>query len=263
MTEQAIEAIRQLAVNAAPVQVLAAAPEPPSTYYLVEDGRAVKVRAEPPPRAHQARDLATLVGCAVRLANDPIPAPATIWCGRAGVTVLFDDDDRRDRMTLPLALSPQMKLLEDWSKALCWLDQASLIRTLRTTLARSVRGTNFVELFRRLKFSLNSQGENVVEHGRASVGKSIEAQVQGTAAIPETILIREPAFNGSALGVWCEVPCAIELNAATGTVAIVPLAGAVEEALLLAESTLTEKVRQELVAQGDGGEFVHVYTGTP
>ena len=261
MIKEAIDAIQELADSAHGARVFSADAEPQGVYYLAhQNGDCERVTALPPYRNHQARDLESLVACTKRLAPEGSATSASIWCSRQGVTALFDDGERRDRMTLPLALSPQLKTLLKWSgDAPTFLEQAALVRVLRNTFRRSVQGTGLVEVFRRLKIRSSAEGEAVVEHGRASVGKSIEASVQGVAALPEEIVLSEAAFDGGALGIVAQVRCTVEIEVRTAQVAIYPLAGAVEESLLAAEARLRELV---LGLVGDD-EHTSVYLGAP
>lgn len=256
MIEQAIGAVARLAEEARGVKVIRAEAEPADVYYLLHNGRCERVQALPARRSHEVRDLGGLADCVTRLAAGRC---ATVWVGRDGVAALADDGDRRDRVALPLAASPQMRLLGEWSGQPKWLDQAAAVRALRNVFARSVEGTAAVELFRRLKFSVSAQGDVAVEHGRSSVGRSLEAKVTGTAALPEEITFREPAFDGGALGVECKVRCTVELDAKAERVAFTPLAGEVERAWIEAESAVRSRLLEYLHDAGN----VCVYLGAP
>lgn len=261
MDSKAIEAVAALAAAGQQPTAFRPEAEPEGVYWLCHDGKAERVTADPPRRRHVAGDLPSLVAATVRITGEQM-GRAAIWVSRSEVTALLFDGDRRDTVSLELEPSPQMKALQAWEGEPKWLDQAALVRVLRNTFRRSTAGKDTVEIFRRLKLNLGVQAEHVHEHGRASAGRAIEAKVTGAKDIPEELTFREDVFAGGLSGIEARVTCTIELDAQSGKVALLPVAGEVEAAWLAAERSLAEQV-WALLGTGEGNDFVSVYLGKP
>jgi hypothetical protein len=276
--KEALEYLRGVLAERQP-QVLKPAGEPDHVYYLTENGRYVRTQADPRPRAHQVRDLASLAALCHFHATPQ--APASVWYSREGVVALLDDGTRRDRVTLGLRASPQMRKLAEWGASpdkVPWQDQATLVRTLRGVFGGAFGGASPVEAFRRVRFKRGEDGEKVIEHGRSSIGKSLEARLLDAERLPEELAFYVPAFEGDHLGVWVTVRCLVEVDPKEERFAVVPEAGAVEGAWLRAEERLGEALREALGTAWDGrwarrwndpqgavpaGPFVEVYQGAP
>ncbi|MDD4888299.1 MAG: hypothetical protein PHU85_00070 [Phycisphaerae bacterium] len=109
----------------------------------------------------------------------------TVWHSEANVTLLIDDEYRRDGVFFPLQFSEQFERLRKL-RAEQRLNQVGIIRLLRHDLVGAVPG-DLVPLFRKLDFKRRSDGTTNIQHGRESLGRSVEAEVSGTADLPELI----------------------------------------------------------------------------
>lgn len=256
--QEAIAKIQQLADEARQPHVLKPAQEPGHVYYLVEGDEAHLKFAEPPPRDHRVADLPTLAELCLRFASDE--RPVALWYGKGGVEAIFDDDEgRRDRARLALTPSRQMAVLSQWASELKWLEQTHLVRVLRAVFPHAFASAGVVDVFRRLKFRQASSGEKVVEHGRASLGKSIEAELTGASSVPEELQFHVPAFCEGGFRIMCLIPCVVEIDPAAERIAIMPTAGALDAAWDDVEQELGARV----LAAVEGAEHVHVYRGAP
>jgi hypothetical protein len=255
---EATDGIAALSEGAAKFEFLKPPAEPEHVYYIRNGQKLERAEADPKPRDHQAHDLATLGRiCREFAGGEEIgdQQRVAVWYSRYGVTAFLDDEQRRDRVRLVLAASQQIRMLEKWEGAISWLDQAALIRTLRIHFP-GLQG--LIEALRRLKFRVNQGGEKVIEHGKTSIGNSLDAELAGTGSLPEDVMVHFPAFAGNNLAIWSSVSCLVEIDAKAEKVAIVPEAGSVEKAWLNVEDSLGRKLDELFTDSG-----VLVYRGVP
>jgi hypothetical protein len=254
MLQEAIEKIARLAGEAKSIQVIRPAGEPEHVYLLQHPEGYDRCVAEPPPRRHRVLSLESLMV----LAENTDAKNAVIWYSRAGVTFVFNDGDRRDTAMLELRLSKPVETLLALEKDQRSFNQTDLIKMLRTTFAECLDPAgNLLEILRRIKFSASRSGEAVVQHGKASVGRSLEAELTGTGALPEYITLDVPIFAQAWAGWRGLVRCAFEPNAATETFQVIPLPGQIEAAIQQAEDRLGEALVARLT------DKVNVYHGCP
>ena len=237
--------------------------EPKHRYALVNrlDGSVTWKDAEPEPRKH----VASTIGDLCRFATDkycPDFSGSVIWYHRSGITLLCHDDSRRDRVSLPLTYSPQTQKLAEWEKNRPQISQKELILTLRTTFKDSLGAAgNLIEVLRKLKMKVNTQGESEIGHGKASIGRSIEAEVTGAGSIPEYVILFVPVFVQPFAAWPFQVQCALEPDAGTNTFQMIPIPGQLESAMSQAEDALAEAIAGHL-----GEDFagkIPAYRGVP
>lgn len=266
MRADAIDRIAALAHKGRRLAAFHVPQEPGHVYYL-DDGQSPprRVEADPPRREHRALCLESLVGKVLH--HSGTTADSCVWCSREGVTALLDDTTRRDQVSLPLKPSAQMALLGVWSAGVVWHEQAALVRLLRTKFPGAFSSDGVVDLFRRLAFRQGQSSEKAVEHGRASLGRRIEAELEGAARVPEEMYVHVPVWEGRQAGIETTVRLLVEIDAAAERIALIPEAGGVEGAWLKAEEELAGRVKG-LLGEGTrdtqgGGGVVQVYRGLP
>lgn len=258
MLKEAIDAVAELAVANARVEIVRADSEPAHVYYLKHGDDLTRMEADPAPRNHKIHDLASLARICKEFADDEDQRVA-LWYSRGGMRAFLDDEQREHGGAVGLTLVPsrQMNLLLDWEKTVNWYKQDKLIQLLRIYFGNML-SANLIEAFRRLKFRVAQSGEKVVEHGRTSIGKQLDAEITGTGTLPDEVTVHVPAFAGNNLAIWVSVRCLVEIDAQAEQLAIVPEAGAVERAWLGVEDDLGRKLDE--LFQGSG---VLVYRGVP
>lgn len=229
-------------------------PNPPHRF-LVEDreGGLHWHEADPAPRQHTAGDLATLVAWAQRAA----PGAAAVWYCRTGVACLLNDDTRRDTVTLPLALSPQVRKLQELEGSSLGLDVKTLARLLRVTFDGCLDNGELARALEGLRFEAGQVVEASSTRDRSSLGRSITEAVSGRSGLPPQVVLTVPVFAAGFPHLRRPVRCAIETDAAKAQVQLIPLPGAIEEAIRSAEAALGEDLASAL------GEEVPVYFGRP
>lgn len=262
MDQQLFHAINAQAVKAAGVVVLAPEQEPEHRYAIVSPNGSIEWReAEARPRKHVIRDFETLKA----LVRGEYPN-SEIWYSRKGVQAFLDKTNRRDVVSLPFSVSPQMRQLLAWEQTGgAKLSQSQMILILRTVFCGCLgRAGDVIGIFRRVKFNQIRNEDSTVQHGRASIGKSIESELTGVSTIPERITFEVPIFsqftaNRLPRGV---VTCAVEIDAANQTIQLIPEPLAIEEALGVAECQLEDELT-ELINSDDAVPSIPIYFGDP
>lgn len=250
MLKEAFEYLAKLGRETV-TDVVRAEAEPAHVYYLrAEDGTLVRTVAESPPVKHAADNLNTVVDIAN--AGDS----AAVWVRSFAVVVTFAT---RSSARLELKSSDPLAQLSEWAKHKPQLAQASLVTALRTTFAGTLGAhPDLVAVLRKVRFNLSQTTVGEVAHGKSSLGKTIEGEVYGTAAIPETIKLNVPVYANPFLGaVRAEVVCALDPDAATGNFRVIPLPGEIETACEIGAQAVAGILRENLT---DG---VPVYFGSP
>jgi len=252
MLKEAIESLMAAGVKAGEPKLLQPKPEPGHVYYL----QGQRVVATPAPRDHGAQDLATIVAFAEKGGEAEAGGGPVLWYNRKAVVCLLNDGERRDKVTLPLALSRPIEVLTNLQTPAA-LTQAAFIRLLRIDLAGAC--DSLVGIVRRVHWRSADEGEAELRPGKASVGRRIESELTGTAELPETVTLTVPVFT-SILKKPFEVQCSLDSDAGTQSFYLVPLPNQVEEAIQEAEGDIGSLLRG-MVSSRD--LEVPVYYGEP
>lgn len=225
-------------------QVLRPPQEPEHVYLLANpDGGVERRRAEAAPRKHLAGSLGALADMAQGMGDTCTAA----WYNRHEVSVVLDDTDRRDVVSLPLTLShPLRKLSSLEANRTLWWAQKDFINLLRIDLAGCLGAAgNLLAVVRQLKFRQLAQSAGDLQHGKASLGKAIEAELTGAGSLPEQVVLHVPVFLNLVLPTQ-PVLCALDIDPANEKLALIPLPGALEQALRGGESDIAEKLALHL-----------------
>lgn len=186
-------------------------------------------------RDHEFESLADLAAFSKRF--DDAVGGRSFWYGEDGVTFVLDDSVFIDRAVLSLPKSPQWLAIVDLAKGKA-MSQRDLIQLLRTTL-RDCLGKcgDLVKNLREIRWKSNAEGESSVQRGKASIGKTIQQQIEGLGEIPEYLTLTVPFWANRVL-VYVDVECSLDPDEATQTFKLVPLPGKVEQATEMAISAL-------------------------
>lgn len=257
MDAETLDKIQGLVERAHGAQVVRPADEPKHVYWLQHAGTLERHTAAPEPRNHTVTSIDSLVVEIEQAGED-----ATVWVSREGVTLLWDDD-RRDKVRLPLSLSAQVLALGDMAKAA--YHQKDLVYLLRTTFRDCLElAGDLVEVLRRIRFSAHESADTSVQHGRTSIGKSLSAELTGTKTLPEYVTLNVPVFAQAGFrGVRVAVECSLEPDAATGTFKLAPIPGSLEHAVGAGERQLFGDITAAMAARGGELANIPVLLGKP
>lgn len=205
ITSEAIESVKQLAIDAEGIKILSADSEPKHVYYLAGKDGCQRVVAEPQPLAATIATPEAFVDfCKVQV---PDTGQAITYYSESAIILLMDKKERRNKATCPLSLSPQYLWLEKQSNQ--QMSQANFVRLLRIVFAGCLDGFNLLNVIRNLKWSAGSGTEGNLQHGRESMGKSLTAEVRGENAIPEDVTLTIPIWENWRVNQ--QVRCAVEI----------------------------------------------------
>jgi hypothetical protein len=162
--------------------------DPRRVHYRI--GERIDVHEVPPPcRNHRVLTLEHLAELAADAELAPKPV---IWYSPTEVILILDGGDRRDRVGFPLKLSPQFVLLRKLEVEKPWKDQKEFLQTLRMGLGFDDKFV--LDKFRKLDWKVANEAKGEIRRDRESLGKSIEAQVQGIDQIPESLVVNAPVY---------------------------------------------------------------------
>jgi hypothetical protein len=258
---ESLKFLTDLAAKANPQARIVKAPaEPEDVYHILDaNGELVRGRALLPVQDRDAADMETLVALA-KASHALEPATAELWYGRAGV--FFQNLNRHplDAAKLLLAPSAQLAKLIEWDRAgRARLTQAELVILLRT-LFHGCAPENLLPAVRNVKTSKSAEVNSQIAQGKVSLGKSIMAEMAGTAAIPEMVEFLVPVFAHAAVFVVAPVRVAIDPDPQTEAFTLIVLPGDIEHAFALAESNIGNRLETLL---GDAVEQIPQYRGRP
>lgn len=245
MLREAFEFLFKIGRDSVPAIVRAEA-EPAHVYYMRDEaGKLTRTVAEAGPVTHHADDLGTLAQIAD---TDP---KSVAWVRPNGVALAFGDQ-ARSRALMQLPFSAPFFKLATWAKERPQLSQASLINELRSTFFGCLGAhPDLLAVLRKVRFNLNQQTVGEVAHGKSSLGKTIEGEVYGTGAIPETITVNVPVYASPALlSIRADVKCLLNPDPATGNFQVIPIPGELENASQFAVAMVADMIARGFKVKG-------------
>lgn len=228
-------------------QILPIAQEKKGTYLLIEDDKVTTALAG----ADWHNETLATPDEMVRFVAASKGKQSAVFYDDAGIIFVYDLGDRRDMASCALRLSPQ----HQWVlKPAGPMRQQEFIRLLRITLRGCLSpDSNLLGIVRNLKFSAAADGGGNIQHGRESVGRSLQAQVTGESAIPEEVTLMVQTFDN--VKVARPIACAIEVNPQDQTLQLTPYPMEARRAMDESLAILAESF------EGDG--MPPVYRGHP
>ena len=158
---------------------------------LVRKGADYEWIDKPPPdRNHTILGIEDFcVAC-----EDPKIAPdAEVYYDRTKVVALLNREDRREKVTLPLTKTQRFVVLEQLAKSPMSMTVAQAVKFLRFELHDA--GTGLVlQAIKRIDFTRKGVGNATAEHGRETLGRSVEMIVQQADQVPETFIANIPVY---------------------------------------------------------------------
>jgi hypothetical protein len=205
-----------------------------------------------PTKQHKA--LPAPKGEAPPAATVTAPANPVIWYSAAGVVLIIDDADRRDRVIFRLSFSPQFALLQTFEHEMRPMDQRTFIRTLRFALGLA---QPLVNPFRRLDWSQTVQAVGEILATRDRLGRQVEAAVTGAIDLPEEMTVPVPVYEQAGQrGVW-PIQCVVETDCAAQRLALIPLPGEIEATIDRTQAEIGKQLEAAL------GGACPIYYGQP
>jgi hypothetical protein len=184
LTKEAIQQIQATAVAAAEAKILKS-PDPRFALFC-QNGDHMELSVPPALRSDRVLSLDSLLERA-----KTFPA-GELWHNHDEVCLVYDAADRREIALFNLTPSDAQLAILSMDSAENGLSQRDLIRAMRFSL-RVDAAT--IGRFRRLDWKVDTAATCIVERSRESLGKSIEAQVTGTADLPDELIVSVPLYD--------------------------------------------------------------------
>lgn len=210
--------------------------------WITQDGTMLEVPIPAPRRHHKIRSLNDLTAALV----DPVIAAAPeVYFSPKSITAVLDRNTRRDTITLEVEYSERWAEIERLAKGVA-LSSKEAVHYLR----HQMHGEEVAEVLsgvRRIQFDRSSTGKRTVEHGRESLGRSVEEQVQNADKIPEYFVLHAfPARNQGLRGIEVSVRIAVTIDFDNEKIVFRALADEVENARHIFAQEMGELLRKSL-----------------
>lgn len=221
--------------------------EPAHVYLTVNaQGTTNRLEAQPAPRGHVLRTLEEVPKYAARIGTED---GSVVWFDRTAIVIVLDDTTRRDKVTMPLKFTPQMRSLFTLEKDKPKFTQTEIVRLLRVDLADCRIDDRLLNWVRSCRFNTTANAGGQVKHGRESLGRDIDESIVGGdgGECPEEIRFDVRVFDDPlAVDKW-EVRCAVELIVSEQSFRITPYPmqcdNAVENEVTAIGKYLTDQVK--------------------
>lgn len=237
MIVQALEYLFKAAHDAQSVRVLSV-PGDGRTCYVDQRGDIHEISVAPPLRTHSVDTVADIIVAAKRWNTNPV-----VWVSGQAVVLVPDDDDRRERVTLELHETEQFAFLQECGH----FSQADMIRAFRTKLLGAEKRLELIAAIRSLKWRTSAEGSSDVQHGKESLGKSVESEVTGSGIIPELVVVNCAVYrNPGEEANQCAVGCDLEIDAVKQQFAFRPLTDEIENAVAVAIGSIRARIAEAL-----------------
>ena len=263
MIREAIEKVQALACEATGRVLFKADAEPKDVYFIRQpDGTLVRHVAEPSPRNYTATSLPGLCDQVRHFAGGM--EDVCIFIGDTAIRAVLGEAARRHSVVLPLACTEGYSLLQQAATELAELSQADLLWILRTSFRGNVHPATLIPDIKQIKFRSSSNADTELGQGRASIGKSVMAEMVGAGGeLPEEIQLVCPVYEdlGDAeLKLEYTFLLALAVNLAEQEFTLKPLPGEINAARLKVGEAIAERLTWQLgdlVSSGKVKVFRH------
>lgn len=255
MLMEAMRYLRELADDARSTEDLKIDRLPKNRVWLAtKDGDVREMVLPEPPLLARACDLTTLVAAVAAGVNDPDASiHPEFWFSERLVVGFQDHGGIPDRVELPLTKTSRWGRLE--SLAASAFGQKEFLRLLRLELGNAVPA-GVVDVLRKVLFKAHQEAQGQIGHNKASVGKTLQVELQTQEKLPEEVNLYLQVFNE--VDYFATVLCALEIDIEAQRFQLVPMPGELDlgvKAALAYVRSILESLR--------GEEKWPVYYGCP
>lgn len=243
MLAELVKKLGELFADGAEVEFAQHKQLPRKVFVRTKEG-TLDLDAEAPLRNHRLSDLQSLLDFTAGDATAPRPE---VFFGDGAVTVCCDRLDRREFATLHLAKTTRWRKLEALAQTPLVAESKALIRFLRFELA--AQGIDqLLAGIRKVDFTRTSSGKAHVEHGRESLGRSVEMAVQKAEDIPETFRIVVPIYATPGVQDNVDVQLGVEIDIEQQRFILRVIPDELERGIQAVQSQLRTRIAQALPA---------------
>lgn len=222
---------------------------------FVRTDSGVAVHPVPPlDRNHSLRGFDDFVAAV----KDPaIGAEPEVYVGPDKVVALLERDDRRERVTIALTRSARFTKVCALEAQPLRLQPRDAVKMLRLEL-HGGNVQHVIQALSRIDFVRTSAGKTDVDHGRESLGRSVEAAVQQADKVPQDFVLAVPVWSTHGFSRYTvQVQFGIHLDLEAQVVELRVLPDEVERVVGLAMAAAAADLRHAL------GEGIPVFLGAP
>ncbi len=226
-------------------------------------------------RTDKKYQIITVRSIADFAANNPVDG--VFYVDRTGIDYSFTEGDlpdpglaasddnyeaNADLATLGLKKSKQMLQLEAWDRQRTGMEQKALVPILRTTFREQTTPGNALSSLERVTWKIGEDGNAEVGQRSRSVGKSIEAKLEGRNDLPDVIVFKVPAWDSSDFQYEMVVSCVLEIDPLAQTFFLTPFPGMIEKRWGDAEFALGSELNKQITrAFKDKEKVPPIYAG--
>lgn len=210
------------------------------------------MEVDAPARSLDLTSLDSLIAFAQNQRLCPHPE---VYLGEEAVRVVCDFDNRRGGAELKLNRSARW----DAVTSLCFGQFKTTVPAARKFLRASLAAGDEVRTaLGKIDFARKADGHYEEGHGRSSLGRAVEARVQGADNIPESFMVAVPVFSVPGLTHHVEVRIHVELHPKDEHIEFFVLRDDYTRAFAAA----LDVVRNKLIAVGFGTEAIPMFDGS-
>jgi hypothetical protein len=220
-------------------------PGEPRKLLQVSDGEVTEISLPAPLRNHRVDSLEAFIDAARRWGGglgEEDELSGAVFHNEAQITLVVNDSDRRDFVTMPLRKSQVFCTLEKLGAP---MTHPAFIRLLRHDLL-GTGAENLLPIVRRIDFTRNASGHSSRDHTSGSLGKAVESKVQGVSDIPEAFTLGVPVYKNAGLEHIANVVCTLEIDPDLASFKLCPAPDALDLAVRQTQRFIGEALESEL-----------------
>lgn len=238
MLKELFEAISGQAVKAAKSDVINDPGFPRERLVILPNGSVEKIEV-PVYQNSETTSLATIVDMYnVWSLDELLPE---VWVSRKEIK-LIKNSEASDIVLLPLQTSDQVLYLENPKPQ----SQESFIKSLKFLFSDAE--SPLIETIRRVKIASAGAASGEYSNTKRSVGKSIEQELTGVAAIPDYVNLTIPFVTNSRIPFRHKIKCDLDIDIQSEQFKLSPLPGEIERGWNAFEDALVHRVTDMLRA---------------
>lgn len=209
------------------------------------------------PEALRGGELHSLNDVIAAAQDSKVCADPEVYHDAKRVLILIDRKNRREAIVMPLHLSEHASLVCKLNIEHGWQPN-ELIKLVRFKLPNVTGASALLTALKKVDFRRRSDGTRTTEHGKESLGRSVEAEVQGASDIPEEISATFAYYSDPGLVNVTEVTVRIgvHIDVENERIHIAPLADELTKAHDKAQAVIGNELR-------NGLQDIPVFYGCP
>lgn len=207
--------------------------------WLRTGGTITEVKLDPPTRAHALHSFNDVLAMAI----DPELAPSPqLFHDESKVCLMLDRAERSELMVCHLLKTDRFARLAGMARSPLSGPPSQVVRAIRFEL-QGIGCDALLASLQRVDFTSKATSSSTTRHGADSLGRAVEAAVQGTVEIPETFVARLPVYSNEGLrGIHVDVRCGVHIDSSAGVITVQPLADEVTNAINIAQQAIIDLI---------------------